>query len=178
MKRTFRTGRTVTHALIAATVFLPTLPALTAQDESAPEIIIVQPAEADLNAFIDLVREDIVVEKATIIAANIAFTDEEAYAFWDLYGAYTIELNKLLDQRLALIRRHVGSFDALTDPQAQEMANEVFDLEGRRLELKRTWFARFADAIGPKKAAQFFQIENQINAALDLRIAAALPLIK
>ncbi|MEZ5276120.1 MAG: hypothetical protein R3F07_07065 [Opitutaceae bacterium] len=47
MKRTFRTGRTVTHALIAATVFLPTLPALTAQDESAPEIIIVQPAEAD-----------------------------------------------------------------------------------------------------------------------------------
>ena len=29
-----------------------------------------------------------------------------------------------------------------------------------------------------KKAAQFFQIENQINAALDLQLAAALPLIK
>jgi hypothetical protein len=29
-----------------------------------------------------------------------------------------------------------------------------------------------------KKAAQFFQIENQLNAALDLQLAAALPLIK
>jgi hypothetical protein len=29
-----------------------------------------------------------------------------------------------------------------------------------------------------KKAAQFFQIENQINAAVDLQLAAALALIK
>jgi hypothetical protein len=28
------------------------------------------------------------------------------------------------------------------------------------------------------KAARFFQLENQINLALDLRVAASLPLIK
>ena len=63
----------------------------------------------------------------------------------------------------------------MTDKQAEQLAKDAFDLEAQRLKLKRAWFKKFAKVVSAKKAAQFFQLENQLNAALDLRIAAALP---
>jgi hypothetical protein len=66
----------------------------------------------------------------------------------------------------------------MTDAQATALAGKVFDWECRRTELKRAWFKKFAEVVPAKKAAQFFQIENQVNAALDLHLMDALPLIK
>ena len=66
----------------------------------------------------------------------------------------------------------------MTDQQATALAEKVFDLEKKRTDLKRTWFKKFSKVVPAKKAAQFFQIENQLNAALDLQLAAALPLIQ
>lgn len=69
-------------------------------------------------------------------------------------------------------------YQIMTDQQATTLANKVFGWEEKRTKLKRTWFKKFSKAVPAKKAAQFFQIENQLNAALDLQLAAALPLIK
>jgi hypothetical protein len=149
-----------------------------AQQPDATPAASVQPDEGNLRAFIELVRSDIQTEKATIIAENIKFTDEEADEFWPLHREYSLELSKLFDLRLNLIRKHVGHFDNLTDKQAKQLAADAFDLEEKRLKLKRTWFKKFAKVITARKAAQFFQLENQLNAAIDLRVAAALPLIK
>ena len=66
----------------------------------------------------------------------------------------------------------------MTDAQAADLANRAFDLESQRTELKRKYFRKFARVVPPLKAARFFQIENQINMAIDLQIAASLPLIK
>ena len=71
-----------------------------------------------------------------------------------------------------------GSYTAMTDKQAASLAGKVFDWEKKRTQLKRAWFKKFSKVVPAKKAAQFFQIENQLNAVLDLRLAAALPLIK
>lgn len=145
----------------------------TAEAPAAPRI-----DEGDLRAFIELVRSDIENEKATIIAENLALTEDEAFEFWPLHREYTLELAKLLDQRMELIRRHVASFENMTDKEAVRLADEVFDLEAKRLKLKRTWFKKFSKVIPARKTAQFFQLENQLNAVLDLRVAAGLPLIK
>ena len=69
-------------------------------------------------------------------------------------------------------------FESMSDQQAEQLAKDAFDLEEKRLKLKRTWFKKFAKVIPTKMAAQLFQLENQLNAVLDLRVAAALPLIK
>jgi hypothetical protein len=66
----------------------------------------------------------------------------------------------------------------LSDEQARKLADDVFSLEEKRTDLKRKYYKKFSKIVGAKKAARFFQIENQLNAAIDLRIAAALPLIK
>lgn len=138
-----------------------------------------QPVDAgNLRAFIALARADLKTEKTLIIAQNIYFTEDEAFAFWPLYSEYNAALNKLLDERLSLLGQYAATYKDMTDQEATALAKKVFDWEGKRTSLKRTWFKKFSKAVPAKKAAQFFQIENQINAALDLQLAAALPLIR
>jgi hypothetical protein len=90
-------------------------------------------------------------------------------------GSTPLELSKLLDQRLSLIRKHIASIESMTDKQATQLAHDVLELEAKRPTLKRTGFRRFSKVIPAKTAALFFQLENQLNAALDLRLAGRDP---
>jgi hypothetical protein len=176
----------ITHAILALTRAMPVavlclvaagpLGAQTSKTplpQPSPE-----PDEGNLRAFIELVRSDIKTEKTFIIAQNIHLTTDEAVEFWPLHRDYDLALTKLLDARLELIGDYLDVVDTMTDKQAAALAKSVFDLEEKRVDLKRKWFKKFCKVVPARKAAQFFQIENQINAALDLRLAAALPLIK
>jgi hypothetical protein len=152
--------------------------AVLGQNTVAPRAVEPAVDAGNLRAFIALARSDLKTEKTVIIAQNIWFTDEEAFAFWPLHSEYTVALNKLLDQRLALLGDYAATYKDMTDDEATALANKVFDWEKKRTDLKRTWFKKFSKVVPAKKAAQFFQIENQINTALDLQLAAALPLIR
>jgi hypothetical protein len=132
----------------------------------------------NLRTFVELVRSDVKTQKGIIFAQNMDFTQDEAFEFWPLYREYDLELNTLYDQRFALIKRYADSYNTLTEEQARRLAEDALALEERRIALKRKHFKKFAGVITAKKAARFFQIENQINAAIDLQIAASLPLIK
>jgi hypothetical protein len=137
-----------------------------------------QPDLGNLRAFIELARSDLRTEKALLIAENIDFNEDEAVEFWPLHREYDLELNKLLDRRVDLIKRYAAQYQTMTDPEAAKLATDVFDLEEKRTDLKRKYFKKFSKVVPAKKAARFFQIENQINMTLDLQLAASLPLIK
>lgn len=132
----------------------------------------------NLRAFIALVRSDLKTEKTLIIAQNIRFTEEEAAEFWPLHSEYTTAMNRLLDERLYLFSDYALTYEHMTDKQAADLAKRTFAWQEKRVDLKRSWFKKFAKVVPARKAAQFFQIENQLDTALDLRLAAALPLIK
>jgi hypothetical protein len=136
------------------------------------------PDAGNLRAFVELARSDIRTNKAIIIADNIDFTGDEAAEFWPLHREYELELNQLLDQRLALLTRYASQYRSMTDKEAARLAGDVFDLEAKRTGLKRKYFKKFAQVVAARKAARFFQIENQINLALDLQVAGSLSLIK
>ena len=148
------------------------------EKNSSPASAANQPDAGNLRAFIELARSDLRTQKTFIIAQNIQFTDDEAAEFWPLHSQYTLELNRLLDERLQLLNEYAGIYKTMTDQQATALVTRVFSWEEKRTKLKRTWFKKFSKVVPARKAAQFFQIENQINAALDLQLAASLPLIK
>jgi hypothetical protein len=172
MKRIMNLTPSTVHGAILG-LALATL-SVSAQQQSAATAA----DDGNLRAFIELARSDIQNEKATLIAENLELTEDEAFEFWPLHREYTLEFNQLLDQRLELIRKHVARFENMSDNEARQLADEVFALEAKRLKLKRTWFKKFSKVIPAKKAAQFFQLENQLNAVWDLQLAAELPLIK
>src|SRR6478609_8936702 len=148
--------------------------AQTAAPAPAPEPL----DPGTVRSAIDLIRADLKIEKAYIIAQNIEFTNDESDEFWPLYDDYNAAQNLLLDERLALITEYLDQHETLTNEQATVIANKVFAWEGKRLELKRAWFKKCTAVIPATKAAKFYQVENQINAALDLKLMDSMPLIK
>lgn len=151
---------------------------LTADDAPGSLGESVKPDSGNLRTFIELARSDIQSQKALIIAQNIDFTEDEASEFWPIHREYELEASRWTDRRISLISRFAGQFQSMSDEDATRLATDVFSLEEKRTKLKRTYFKKFSKVISPRKAARFFQIENQLNAALDLRIAASIPLIK
>jgi hypothetical protein len=158
---------------LMAAALLSTTPTLPAADLASAE-----PDSGNLRTFVELVRKDVKTEKAIILAQNLDFTKDQAVDFWPVYSEYELDLGKWYDKRLSLMRDYLARGATLTDDQARKLADEVFTLEEKRTELKRKYFRKFSKVVGAKMTARFFQIENQLNAAIDLRLAAAMPLIK
>ena len=137
-----------------------------------------KPDPGNLRTFVELARSDLRLRKSLIIAQNLPLTEDEAAGFWPIQHDYEEGLDKINDQRLALIRKYFRDAGTMNDADAAQLANAAFDLETRRTELKRVYFKKLQAAIPATKAVRFFQIENQLNMVVDLQIAAALPLIK
>ncbi len=164
--------------LCLISILAPLALSVMAQSEAAVSEAISEPDAANLRTLIELARSDIRTEKAYVLAQNMDLTEDEAVEFWPLHREYELDQSTLYDRRLAIIGEFLSVYDSMTDDQARELANESLSLEASKTKLKREYFEKFSKVITPRKALGFFQIENQINTVIDLRIAAALPLIK
>ena len=134
--------------------------------------------EANLRAYIDLLRSDVRAQSAAIVAEMMQLNDADDKAFWPVYRAFEADLSKLNDTRIALIKEYADNYGALTDAVADTLARRALDLETRRTELKAKYYDRLRAVVPAKVAARFIQIENQILLLLDLQIAASLPIVE
>lgn len=134
--------------------------------------------EANLKAYIDLLRADLKKDKVTILTEMMGLSSEESAKFWPLYNDYDKELSKLGDERIAFIRMYSENYGSIQDQKVTQIVNGMLDLEGRRNQLKKTYFQKISQSLSPKIAARFIQIENQIEKLVDLQIASSLPIVE
>ena len=164
--------------VFAGVLLLLTAGPLGAQSVSSPSSPEAKPDQGNLRAFVELARADLKTQKAIILAQNMELTEAEGAEFWPLQRDYQHELTRLDDQRLANLRDYATNYESMTDVKAAELVKRSLDLEEKRTELKRKYFKKMAKVMPAKKAARFFQLDNQLNMAVDLQVAASLPLIK
>jgi hypothetical protein len=138
----------------------------------------VETREANLRAYVELLRSDVRFETVAIITEVMQFTEEEDAKFWPIYREYEAALAKVNDDRLALIKDYAAAYENITDEVADRLARGALDLEARRHAVKVQYYDRFKSALSPKTAAKFLQVENQILLIIDLQIAASLPIVQ
>ena len=134
--------------------------------------------EISLNNYIELMRADLRTSKMELITKVMKFSEEESKVFWPIYREYDAEMVKLGDKRVQLIKDLIDKFDAMTDKDATDTASRTFALEKERTALKEKYFKKICKVLPAKRAAQFFQVENQLNLLIDLQISANLPIIQ
>jgi hypothetical protein len=134
--------------------------------------------EANLRAYVELLRSDLRTQKVAIITEMMEFTEAEDAAFWPIYREYELEMSKLGDERIALIDKYAKAYSQMSDATADELAIKALDLEARRQAVKRKYYERFKQALSARTAARFLQVEQQLLLLIDLQISAALPIIK
>lgn len=134
--------------------------------------------EANLKAYVDLLRSDLKKDKVTILTEMMGLLPDEAAKFWPIYNNYDKELSKLGDERIAFIRMYSENYGSLADQKVAQIVNGMLDVEGRRNQLKKTYFQKVSQGVSPKVAARFIQIESQIERLVDLQIASSLPIVE
>ena len=114
-----------------------------------------------------------------VIHEEILLTEQESAAFWPVYDAYETAVSAIMDRYAALIRGYVERYDAgdLTDEYADELLNDYFAIRQELLDTRRAYIPKFKAVLPPLKVTRLYQLENKLNAEVDIQLAIAIPLI-
>jgi hypothetical protein len=77
-----------------------------------------------------------------------------------------------------MIQEYAQNYSKMTDAVADSLATKALDLEGRRNAVKTKYYERFKQALSPRTAARFLQVEQQLLLLIDLQILSSLPIME
>ncbi|NWF56857.1 MAG: hypothetical protein HXY45_18890 [Syntrophaceae bacterium] len=136
------------------------------------------PENFGMQTYEEVLRADLRAKHAEMIGRAMQLSGKQAEAFWPIFRDYQKDLKKLNDEKLDILKEYYGNYEKLTEEKAYELAERVLDYDAGRIKLKRYYFKRFSKALSPQTAVKFFQVDNQIQALVDLQILSELPLVK
>ncbi len=126
---------------------------------------------------IKLIRQDIQSAKDDIIKDTMQFNEAEGTAFWPVYKEYAGEQRVLAEKRLGVILDYAKAADALTNSDASALTQRLFQVEDETQALRKKYFPKFEGALGAKRAAKFYQVDNRLTMILNVQLASEIPLI-
>ena len=170
MKKSIFTG-----VILAGAVFLQT-PA--AHGQAAASSSQTTGNQAQLDKDVSLLRQDLRSQKKQLIAANLTLTADEATKFWPVYDQYSAEMQKIGDQKYALIKEYAQGFGSLTDDQALSLAKRSLALDEQVTALRTKYLPIVNKVIPGKKTATFFQLDRRVSLLMDLQLASEIPLVQ
>ncbi len=137
-----------------------------------------QTQEANLQAYISMLRKDLKKDKVSVITEMMELGPSDAAKFWPVYNEYDKSLTKLGDERIAFIRMYADNYSSLSQETATKIAIGMIDLEAKRVELRKQYFQRLSQTLTPKEAAKWLQVETQMERLVDLQILSSLPIVE
>jgi hypothetical protein len=132
--------------------------------------------DANLEAYVQLLRSDLRANKSALIADVMQFTEAEDKAFWPVYRDYEKALAALNDDRQKLVLDYAATGGLVSDDVADRTVKGAFALDARRHTLLASYYENLKKAMPAKTAARVVQVEHQFLLLLDLQIASALPI--
>jgi hypothetical protein len=126
---------------------------------------------------IKMLRTDVQADKQSIINDTMQFTDAESKAFTPVYREYALGQQKIGDDRQKLIENFAAQYDTLTDAQANDLFKLQMDIETRSTKLRQQFWPRFVKALGAKRAAKFYQVDNRLSLFISAQLTTIIPLL-
>ena len=154
--------------LIALLLFLALANPLPAQ----------QSMTVDAKREIDVSRKMINDKRNTAIAFNMTFTQQEKEKFWPLYREYREAMAKVGDKRLAVLVDYADNIDTMTEKLARKLMDRSFAVQKETISMKQKYAGKFSRILPETKVVRLMQIENRMDAMVDLKIAEGVPLME
>ncbi len=158
--------------IASASVLLPASPTLA--DPARP---IVNEKFSDFAPVIAELRQEAGQDRRNIVRANMLLTETESARFWPLYDEYRAERQKIGDRRVRLITDFLAEENSMSEDAARTLANEDFAIGKDTSELKAKWYKKMTKVLSERTVARFFHIDEKLDAAADIALAANIPLI-
>ena len=66
----------------------------------------------------------------------------------------------------------------MTSDKVQSLASRSFELQKQRVDLREAYFKKISQAVSPKTAARFVQVEDRLDLLLNLQLASNIPMVQ
>jgi hypothetical protein len=126
---------------------------------------------------IKLIRQDVQSIKDDVIKDTMLFTEAEGTAFWPIYKQYADEQRSIAEKRFAVIMDYAKSFETMTDAQATSLSQRMLAVDDASQDLRKKYLPKFESALGGKRAAKFYQVDNRLTMIVNVQLASEIPLI-
>lgn len=140
-------------------------------------VALVAPSIAQ-EQFVEMLRSDFRADKVAILTVAMDLSEEESKTFWPIHREYDLELAKLGDRRLALLKRYGENYESISNDEAEKLVNAWFTLQVDHTKLDKKYYGRIEKALSTTTAARFIQVEHQIRLFAELSMASEVPLVK
>ena len=131
--------------------------------------------QPSIDTVIAIIRTGMQTDRDIIIGKAMALNEKDAAAFWPIYRKYEYERASLDDRRAAVIKQYAVKYPNLTDAEAKDMADRMFESESGIAALKKKYFKEFNKVLPALTVAKFFQMEHRVDIVMDMKVEAALP---
>jgi len=117
-------------------------------------------------------------DKRQVMLDTLALTPEQLKVFMPIYDEYQAEMKKLMTTATNLNNRlFVADFGGMTDAESKAIMKQAFKLRKDRIDLLEKYAGKLDRKLPSTKVFQFVQVENKIQALLDVAAAATIPIV-
>src|SRR4051812_36916895 len=121
---------------------------------------------AQMHTEIELVRSTYKLEKKAVVADYLQLSNEDAAKFWPIYNKYEDERIAIGDRRIKLITDYVNEKHVGSVVNADAMVKESADIQEKEVNLRQKYYALVKTGVSAAVGINFYQIEDQISAAV------------
>jgi hypothetical protein len=126
---------------------------------------------------IQQLQADLKSDRQAVVAANLPLSEDEARAFWPVYKEYRGEVEQLGDRLGSLIVAYAENLPTMTDTKAEAFFEESLAIDRDRLAVREKYVPKMRTVLPATKAVRFFQIENKLDAIVNVALASEIPLV-
>jgi hypothetical protein len=129
---------------------------------------------------LEIIHEKLKADKKLIVAKYMELTESEAKQFWPVYDEYQSDLQKSNERLRNLLESYAADYKnkSLTDEKAKKLLDEWIAFEKEEGNRRSAFAPKVLQALPPKKAARYLQIENEYRILLRYDLAATVPLVQ
>ena len=152
---------------LAGVAALGAIPMSFAQSSGANDLARTQEIISQLQA-----------DQRAVMLDTLALKPDQLAKFTPIYDEYQAERKKLYTDATQLLNRlWVADYGGMTDDESKSIQKAAFKLRHDRLSLLEKYAGKLDDKLPATKVFQFVQVENKIQALLDVAAAASIPIV-
>lgn len=135
-------------------------------------------AQTAMDEQIALARQSAHTDRQVLIMGNVHFTADESAQFWPAWKEYRAAMEANGDRLLGLIKDFAANYEEMNDQKASELMADSFSIQMQDIVIKKNFAKKITVFMPAQKVMRIIQIENKLDAAIDMQLAAEIPLVK
>ena len=126
---------------------------------------------------IEVLRSTVKADRKVVIAEGMQLNEKESQAFWPIYRDYRAAMDKVGDGRMELVLEYSDQYPNVAERRAKDILKKYNALEQKALDVREKYLKKLSKVLSAAKVLRFAQLENRLDLAMRLQLAAAVPLV-